>query len=280
MDYAEYHITLPEPCREPLIAAMFSAGALGVIEQTERIVVYFPASVPRRLVMAHIDVFRELLGRSSQRTPIIVKEAVIADQDWNISWKQGFRSIAVGQRFTVLPPWERPPAGRIPLTIDPGMAFGTGHHETTRSCLVLMERYASSVEPKRFLDLGTGTGLLAIAAWKLGFQHIDAVDHDDQAVAAARRNLALNEAKGIDLRCGGVTTAGSDYAMITANLLSETLVTLAPEIAVRLATQGVAILSGILQGQEDEVIAAMERQGMVCKERLEEGKWISLVMQR
>jgi ribosomal protein L11 methyltransferase len=281
MDYSEYRIALPRSLRQPMIEALLRAGALGAIEEPREIAVYFPASVPRAMVLAHIGIVRELLADAGLDALIDVREAAVPSRDWNASWKQGFRPIDIGDRFTVLPPWERPPVGRLPLIIDPGMAFGTGHHETTRSCLLLMERYAPQGLRRRFLDLGTGTGLLAIAALRLGFQEIDAVDHDEQAIASARVNLALNEAaQRISLRCADISAVARGYDMVAANLISGTLITLAPEIVVRLEPGGHAVLSGILAGQEQEVIDAMEREGAVCQERLRDGKWVSLVIRR
>jgi ribosomal protein L11 methyltransferase len=126
------------------------------------------------------------LVQSGLEVLMTIHHAVIPDEDWNRTWKAGFRPIDVGERFTILPPWEKKKNGRINLVIDPGMAFGTGHHETTRSCLVLMEKLSRPAAPEaRFLDLGAGTGLLAIAASRLGYRHVAAVDTDPLAIEAA-----------------------------------------------------------------------------------------------
>jgi ribosomal protein L11 methyltransferase len=152
-------------------------------------------------------------------------------------------------------------------------ARGTGHHETARSCNVLIERYTPTVKRERFLDLGTVTGLLAIAAHKLG---VIGIDHDPLDIAAAKKNLILNKVGSITFLEGDITDAHGTFDMIAANLISGTLVNLAGEIASRLRKPGIAVLSGILKGQGDEVAAAMERAGLVCAERLRDGKWVSL----
>jgi ribosomal protein L11 methyltransferase len=169
---------------------------------------------------------------------------------------------------------------RIPLVIEPGMAFGTGHHETTRSCLVLMEKLAGSVKKERFLDIGTGTGLLAIAARLLGFKQVVGVDTDPLAMEAARTNIGLNRLEGIELHEGDISCAAGTYDMIAANLISGTLVELADAIASRLDSSGVVIMSGILKGQDDEVAAAAEKAGLRCVERLRDGKWVTLACRR
>jgi ribosomal protein L11 methyltransferase len=160
------------------------------------------------------------------------------------------------------------------------MAFGTGHHETTRSCLVLMERYAGMVKAERFLDLGTGTGLLAMAALALGFRSVVGVDTDPLAIEASRRNIALNKAEKVELIYGGIDRCEDDYDMIAANLISGTLIQLAGEIASRLVPSGIVIMSGILKGQDDEVVEAAKNSGLACIERLADGKWVSLACRR
>ena len=280
LSYHQLTIRIPSPFHAPLVQKLAALGSLGAFEHDGGLVAFFPFATDLRPVMEELSIIRALVHAADPGANVHIDRCIIAAADWNMTWKQGFRPIDIGDHFTVLPPWEQPPTGRIPLIIDPGMAFGTGHHETTRSCLVLMERHAPQGARKRFLDLGTGTGLLAIAALRLGFQEIDAIDHDEQAVETARLNIALNHAERIALWCGDISTVGPGYEMITANLIAGTLVELAPGIAHRLAHRGIAILSGILRGQEDEVVTAMGREGLECQERLPDGKWISLAMLR
>jgi ribosomal protein L11 methyltransferase len=129
----------------------------------------------------------------------------------------------------------------------------------------------------RFLDVGTGTGILAIAASKLGYRHVAAVDIDPLAVDAAQRNAGLNGMQEIEIRQGSIDATSGTYDMITANLLSEILIRLAPEMAARLSAKGVAILSGIIEGQEGDVVSAMEAAGLRTVERILDGRWVSLV---
>ena len=132
----------------------------------------------------------------------------------------------------------------------------------------------------RFLDIGTGTGLLAITALKLGFQTVIGIDTDPLAIEAARRNLALNHAEALDVFEGGISSVEGSFDMIAANLISGTLIELADAISGHLRPGGVAVLSGILRGQDDEVVVAIERASLACIERLRDGKWVSLACRR
>ena len=280
MPYHQITITIPEQFKDPLLRKLAELGSLGSLDQGHTITAYFPATAPLSTIVGELQVISLLVNAAEHDIPVRMEHSLLPDADWNESWKKGFTPIDVGERFTILPPWEQPSGSRIPLIIDPGMAFGTGHHETTRSCLVLMERYAVAVGKERFLDLGTGTGLLAMAAIALGFQTVVGVDTDPLAIEASRRNMALNNAERIELIEGGIEKCEGGFDMITANLISGTLVQLADEIASRLVPSGIVIMSGILKGQDDEVAAAAKNSGLDCIERLFDGKWVSLACRR
>jgi ribosomal protein L11 methyltransferase len=280
MPYHQITIAIPEQVKDPLLRKLAELGSLGSLDQGHTITSYFSATAPLGSIIGELQVLSLLAHAAGFDIPVRIEYRLLPDTDWNESWKKGFTSIDVGERFAILPPWERPTGGRIPLIIDPGMAFGTGHHETTRSCLVLMERYVNMVKAERFLDLGTGTGLLAIAALALGFQSVVGVDTDPMAIEASIRNVALNKRERIDFFEGGIDQCEGEFNMITANLISGTLVHLADKIASRLVPAGIVIMSGILKGQDDEVIEAAKSSGMDCIERLVDGKWVSLACRR
>jgi ribosomal protein L11 methyltransferase len=160
------------------------------------------------------------------------------------------------------------------------MAFGTGHHETTRSCLVLMEKYAHKTRLSTFLDLGTGTGILAIAASKLGYRQVIGIDTDPLAVDAAQKNLNINEVSNVRIMEGCLSDLKETYDVIAANLISGVLVQLASELAGIINPGGIAILSGILLGQEREVIDAMSSAGLLLREKYRDNKWLSLVVEQ
>jgi ribosomal protein L11 methyltransferase len=278
--YHTFTIAIPEPYREALGQRLIGLGSLGVEERDDAIIGYFPEAIDQELISNELELLRILFQSLVDPVAMTVKHSFLQRSDWNESWKKGFKPVDAGTRFTILPPWERPSRERIPLIIDPGMAFGTGHHETTRSCLVLMERYVGAVTADRFLDLGTGTGILAMAARALGFRSVVGVDTDPLAIEASRRNSALNNAEGIELIEGGIDQCEGNFGMIAANLISGTLVELSGQIASRLAPEGIVIMSGILKGQDDEVVAAAVKSGLKCRERLNDGKWVSLACRR
>jgi ribosomal protein L11 methyltransferase len=280
MPYHQITITITERFKDHLLRKLAELGSLGSLDQGPAITAYFPSTAPLDTIVGELQVFSLLMNAAEHDCPAGIEYKLLPDTDWNETWKKGFTTIDVGERFEILPPWERPTGRRIPLIIDPGMAFGTGHHETTRSCLVLMERHIGMVKAERFLDLGTGTGLLAIASLALGFRSVVGVDTDPLAIEASLRNIALNKAERIELHEGGIDQCRGSFDMIAANLISGTLVQLAGEIASRLVPAGVVIMSGILKGQDDEVVAAAESSGLACIERFADGKWVSLACKR
>ena len=279
MPYYELTIAVSDMFREAVIRRLTDAGCLGVIEQDEAVIAYFLDTADMKLIENDLMIVRALLEKSGQPAAFAVHQRIIPDQDWNETWKEGFHAIDIGERFTILPPWEKKKTGRINLVIDPAMAFGTGHHETTRSCLVLMEKYVAKSGKERFLDVGTGTGILAIAASKLGFRTVTGVDTDILAVEAARENIMINQTPAVEIREGSLAELNEAYDFIAANIISGVLVLLAPALASLLKPGGIAVLSGILQGQEEEVITAMTQSGLKLIEQYPDNKWISLVVQ-
>ncbi len=278
MAFWEFTIRVGDIFRDTLIQRLSDEGCLGMIENDDALTAYFPDSADVRTITNDLQLLKMLLEKSGREHSLSFSSVLIPDQDWNESWKKGLQPADIGKSFTILPTWEKRREGRINLIIDPGMAFGTGHHETTRSCLILMEKFFDKQAHERFLDVGTGTGILAIAASKLGYKEILAVDTDPLAVEAARRNISHNDVAGIEVREGGITCAPEGFDFITANLFSVLLITLAPEISARLNRAGIAVLAGMLSGQEQEVIDAMEGAGLHPVEKLADGKWVSLAV--
>jgi len=280
LSYVEYTITIPDQFKEPLIKRLTEMGCLGAIESDDALIAYFPGELDTSAIQTELQLQQALLAGSGtgRAHELSFTSARIPSQDWNESWKKGFQPVDAGKRFTIIPPWEQPREGRVNLIIDPAMAFGTGHHETTRSCLVLMEKHADAYSKERFLDLGTGTGILAIAAAKIGYRHVTGIDTDLLAVDAAYKNILLNEVPDVVIRQGSLTEDESVYDVIAANLISGILVQFANVLSQHLDSNGISIQSGILRGQENEVIHAMEHAGLTLLEKYPDGKWISLVM--
>ena len=194
---------------------------------------------------------------------------IIADEDWENNWKQYYQPIPIGEKLVVVPAWEEVPAdGRLPLRLDPGLIFGTGSHATTRMCLERLEQLAGP--DKRVLDLGCGSGILAIGALVLGCASAVGCDIDPKAPDVAEENAALN-GLGPDrfkVYAGDVLTdrgmrarLGGGYPLVLANIVSDVIIPLAPIAREFLAPGGDFVCSGIIEGRQDEVRSALERAG-------------------
>lgn len=277
ISYGVYAISIFAEFKDALVKRLFELGCLGVIDEDERVTAFFPQGVDPGGLRVELDLMHSLLSSAGYPGALSFEHSIIPHADWCEFWKDSFKPMEIG-RFTVLPPWEKKSDCRLNIIIDPGMAFGTGQHETTRSCLLLMELYSEAGQKERFLDLGTGTGLLAIAAAGLGYKHVLGIDTDPAAIQAAQKNLELNNCRQVQLKTGDISLACGSYDTIAANLYSQLLVNLSPEIASRLNTGGVAILSGMLCGQEEEVIAAMKQQALTPVDKITDGRWVSLAV--
>jgi ribosomal protein L11 methyltransferase len=185
-----------------------------------------------------------------------------ADADWGEEWKKGLDAFTVGRVF-VRPTWiARPaPPGTVEVVLDPGMAFGTGTHPTTSLCLAALSALLEARPGASVVDVGTGSGLLAIAAKKLGAGRVAGNDNDPIAVRVARENAAANGV-ALELTDAPIEAVAGTFDLVVANILANTLVELAPALAAKLAPGGVVLLSGILGPQEPEVRAAYLAQGL------------------
>src|SRR5262245_54446875 len=211
-----------------------------------------------------------------------IKTLTIADQDWLAEWKKGYEPIAIGQSLLICPSWRRDQArsgDRVVIEIDPGMAFGTGTHETTRGCLEMLEKYWKGGS---LLDVGTGTGILAIAAIKLRpGSRVTGFDVDPEAVAVALENAAINGvADDIEIEVNKLSSYhGQDFDLVLANLTEDVIIPLSPEFPQVLKPQGALIVSGVLQEQTDDVRASLESHGLSAIEMKPDGEWMTIALQ-
>lgn len=205
-------------------------------------------------------------------------------EDWAMAWKDFFNPVMCGERFEILPPWlsEDGHDGKTHIVIEPKMAFGTGHHPTTSLCLEAIGEIVQKGlvrEGMRFLDLGTGSGILGIGLCKLGLKGIG-LDIDPQAIACAQENLETNNvAESMRLAVGSVESldAGQEFDVVVANILSGPLIEMAVDIVPHVRPEGVLVLSGILNEQAQAVAAAYERRGIGQPVITSQGEWAVLV---
>ncbi len=210
-----------------------------------------------------------------------IRSLTIADQDWLAEWKKGYEPIAIGQSLLICPSWRRDQArntDRIVIEIDPGMAFGTGTHETTRGCLEMLEKYWKGGS---LFDVGTGTGVLAIAAIKLQpGSRVVGFDVDPEAVAVAMENAAINGvADEIEIEVNKLSSYhGQEFDLVLANLTADALIHLSPEFPQVLKPQGALIVSGVLLEQTDDVGAALESNNLNIIEMKPDGEWMTMAL--
>ena len=210
-----------------------------------------------------------------------VSTSIVEDSDWENNWREYYKPIEVGERLVVVPEWESVPEnGRLPLRLDPGLIFGTGSHATTRMCLAATEDYAAP--GRRVLDLGCGSGILGIGALVLGCESSTGCDVDPKAPDVALSNAALNgigkdrfKVYAGDIIADASLRAmlGGGYDIVFANIVSDVIIPLSAHAGAFLAPGGVLICSGIIDGREDEVAAALRANGFIIVRHRHEEEW-------
>ncbi len=335
-----WQLTVPvtAPISEGLTNLVWELGALGVVED-EVLRAFFPPDVAPRVLRArvrrYLDALRALGYAVADVLPTVLP---VVEEAWAEAWKAHFRPIEVGRRLLVAPPWDTPATPRLTLVIEPGRAFGTGHHGSTSGCLVLLERLCEAPpaaragqdrpapppgQPRprsprgrgctlasrpglsagsradeseteggprgphpepiaRALDLGTGSGILAIAAARLGVPEVLAVDTDPDAIVAAIANAARN---GVPdrVRCAvadAAELAAGGFPLVLANLLAAAHLTLGARYRRLLCPGGTLILGGILEHEAGAVAGALATAGLVLRDREMVDGWASLALRR
>jgi ribosomal protein L11 methyltransferase len=233
----------------------------------------------------------EALWHLGQLLPLPAPEyKSIVAADWSESWKANFHPIRIGRRLLIVPAWLNPPLNPEDVTVrlDPGMAFGTGTHPTTQLCLQAIERHLQPGQP--LLDLGTGSGILAIAAAKLGAGPILAVDIDAEAVAVARENavandvadrLTIDDGSLADVLAGRYGAQWVGVPFVVANILARVIVNLLGEgLGQTVAPGGLLVLSGILDSQAFQVIAALRGQGLTLAAQEQIDDWVAIIARK
>ena len=280
MSAVSLSLDVPEAEAERVEALLWDAGATG-LEIRDREAPPMPGvrgpSPGEAIVVAWFDGLapaEAALGDVKAWVPAV--RAVLEDApdtDWSTAWRARIRSTRVG-RLWVGPPWESPPEGTVALTIEPKMAFGTGDHPTTALCLAAVESFCTAHPGASVLDVGTGTGVLALMARRLGASRVVGVDNDPMSVTLAEENAALNGIGGVDLSGATLDAVHGRFDLVLANILANTLVELAPALVRHTGVR--LVLAGVLVHQEDEVREAFERAGAVSDGGDRIGDWVRL----
>jgi ribosomal protein L11 methyltransferase len=229
---------------------------------------------------------RELARQFPEYQEPTLELAAIADEDWHRKWKESFKPFHLSNTVVIKPSWETyaPAPHEKIIEIDPGMAFGTGLHASTRLAMELLEELLADLPspPPRTLDVGTGTGILAIGAALFGCRNITAIDIDPDAVNAARDNISANHFTGqITTSSTGLDELTGPYDLILANIIHNTLVEMAPALTRLLAPKGILIMAGILKGGQAENITAIYRKmGLTRQSIRSSAEWSALSVKK
>jgi ribosomal protein L11 methyltransferase len=264
---------------------LIERGSPGVVIKRNEVQAYFPHlkdSTVRKDVQRFMRAIQRVGAEVGDKQ---LRWRILKDRNWNSAWRRFFFPRRVGRQFLVTPPWIKPPrlGRRHLITIEPGMAFGTGTHATTRGCLEFIEQVAASLRGSEFdaLDVGTGSGILSIALAKIGAKTVWALDNDRVALKVARDNLSSNgvqqKVRLSGTKLGQITKS---FSVVVANLTAETILDLAAALETKVARKGFLILAGILKSKVRMVVHHFVANGFEVVRRKGEKEWATLLLRR
>jgi ribosomal protein L11 methyltransferase len=286
MPWTQIALDAPDELKDALLGALAEFEIGGVWESGEprpgetRLSVYFEQPDRVEPVERAIHDFFTRLGLE----PPPIARLAVDERDWSEEWKKTYTSFPIGDNFFVVPSWrsDECPNGRIEIHLDPGQAFGSGVHETTQMTMEAMEQLAGWIDARTIVfDLGTGSGILAIAARLLGARTVIACDFDPIAVTVARANALRNAQPEIGLFCGSVDgVAAESIDLMLANLTSDTITQVFADIDRALKPSGFVVFSGVLAHQGEDIRALAKRFRYFTHEEIARGEWLALVFEK
>jgi ribosomal protein L11 methyltransferase len=279
-------IDVPEELKDAVVGELSELGADGIWESGEpipsvtRLEIYFNTPVQ----LKDIDVRIGPIFVRANLTPPRIIIGTVADRDWLGEWKKSYVSFPIGRGFHIIPSWSESlcPPDRMPIRIDPGQAFGTGTHETTQLTLECLEDFAGKVDTSGLIaDLGTGSGILAIAARLLGCKEVVAFDNDPDSISVAAENIERNADHVIPVFRGSIDAVRSESVdLLLCNLTADVIAQLFFEIQRALKPGGSVIFSGILVEQRGQIRDIVTNCGWVVEDDRTRGEWIALVVRK
>ena len=295
--WGEVRVTIPKQAQEALTNFLMERGSSGIViedaegrEGFEIIKAYFPfpLMIEAQFISRYLEAIREFFP---EICPSGVEIRFVVDRDWMLRWKAFFKASQPGRRIVVKPPWIRLRSkGVIVIDIEPGMAFGTGTHATTRLCLRALEKTLTGGydlprrggrAPNSVLDVGMGSGILSIAAAKLGSRHVLGIDVDQRAIDNARGNIRINKLSGrIRMRKATIFQIGEQFDLVVANIDAKTIEEMRFFLMDRVAAGGTLILSGVLDGEVDLLRKLFTDGSFALMEVSQEDGWACVVLKR
>jgi len=256
---------------------LWELGATGLEERDETTLLREPAPALPMVIASFPDEAAARYALQELRDEYDAEITYEAQQDWAVEWRRGFGAQRIGKRLLLHPSWEQVQSepGEVVLSIDPENAFGSGDHETTRLVLQILDERVTGGE--RVLDVGCGSGVLSIAALRLGAASAVAIDIEEDAAVVALRNAALNSvAPRIEVSTRPLAEITGLYDIVLANIETRVLLHMPAQLVTRLAPEGILVLSGILRVERDELLAAYA--SMHLESAIEEGEWCACVL--
>ena len=270
----------PANSAEQIAALLINIGSPGTLEEGEgdkKIVkAYIPAD-------DSLNKNKALLSKGLKKFGWIYEGSLFENMDWLSKWKEHIKPIKISQKLIIKPTWKKvePKPGRIIIEIDPGMAFGTGSHASTMMCLKAADKLSRVIRGRSILDVGTGSGILAIAAAKFGAKKAVGLDIDPEALMVARKNVRLNNViKKVKITAKPLEKIKKLFSVAFANIIAEELIKIAHLLKARLTHNGFLILSGILQEIAEEVEVVYKKLGFRLFKTYTKGEWVCLVLRK
>ena len=282
-------LLIPKEFAEPISNFLMEQGATGIEEveedfERERLKAYFLQDGGEQKVVRSLRRYLKSLQEINPKLPHIETEtASIPEQDWGENWKRFFKPLRVGSRFVVKPPWARIrlKRGEIPIEMTPGMAFGTGTHATTKLCMESLEKRLKK-RGLSVLDVGTGSGILSIAAGRLGAGEVLGIDIDQLAVEIARENVSRNQVSDtVRIKKGRIGDIRKRFDLVVANLDFRSLKKMRMALIRHIKRQGFLILSGVLETEEERLRQSyMETGFLQWVDVAQAGEWVCLIFRK